>query len=157
MRLPPCFPRPPGVELAARLLTRLSEAQRVGLLRAWRDFDAGRAGPQQLARDLAALGVAAPTARPRERFAVLRLVVGAKGAPLPCSYSNDGTPMTVRKRVVLQGVAGRTHREGGASCELLCQRAIFRSRDRTTGGVADCHFASRPGTPGAWQRGRPSF
>ena len=63
-----------------------------------------------------------------------KLVVGAKGVPILCSYSNDGTPMTVRKRVVLQGVAGRTHREGGASCELLCQRAMFRTRDRTTGG-----------------------
>ena len=63
-----------------------------------------------------------------------KLVVGAKGVPILCSYSNDGTPMTVRKRVVLQGVAGRIHREGGASHELLCQRAIFRTRDRTTGG-----------------------
>ena len=71
-----------------------------------------------------------------------KLVVGAKGVPILCSYSNDGTPMTVRKRVVLQGAAGRIHREGGASCELLCQRAIFRTRNSTTRGVADCHFAS---------------
>ena len=62
-----------------------------------------------------------------------RLVVGAKGAPLLCSYSNDGTPMIVRKQIVTQGVGGTLSREGGASCELLCQRAMFRSRDSTGG------------------------
>jgi len=62
-----------------------------------------------------------------------RLVVGAKGAPLLCSYSNDGTPMTVRKRIMIQGVGGTLSREGGTSRELLCQRAMFRSRDSTGG------------------------
>ena len=63
-----------------------------------------------------------------------RLVVGAQGVPILVSYSNDGTPLSVRKRVVLPGVAGSMTREGGASHELLCQRAMYRTRDRTTGG-----------------------
>ena len=63
-----------------------------------------------------------------------RLVVGAQGDPILVSYSNDGTPLSVRKRVVLPGVDGRMTREGGASHELLCQRAMYRTRDRTTGG-----------------------
>ena len=63
-----------------------------------------------------------------------RLVVGAQGAPLLCSYSNDGTPQTVRKRIRSTGGPSSFNREGGASHELLCQRAVYRSRDRTTGG-----------------------
>ena len=60
-----------------------------------------------------------------------RLVAEAKGAPVLCSYSNDGTPLMARKRSVTQGVAGQLSREGGESVELLCQRAIFRARDST--------------------------
>ena len=65
-----------------------------------------------------------------------QLVVGAKGVPILCSYPNDGTPLLVRKReVVTPGVGGnKLIREGGASHELLCQRAVFRSRDSTENG-----------------------
>ena len=40
------------------------------------------------------------------RAEAMRLVQGARGAPTLCSYSNDGTPQTVRKRVVTSGAGG---------------------------------------------------
>ena len=60
-----------------------------------------------------------------------QLVLEAKGRPTLCSYSNDGTPMRILKRVVTEGVGGRVVRYGGSGHELLVQRAIFRTRSST--------------------------
>ena len=84
------------------------------------------------------------------RAEALRLVRGAMGAPTLCSYSNDGTPQTVRKRVVTSGAGGSFAREGGASRELLCQRSFF-SHSRQHRGLEDSSAHPGPSTPGARQ------
>ena len=62
-----------------------------------------------------------------------QLVTDARGRPILCSYSNDGTPLRAVTRKTTTGSMGKVTREGGAGHELLVQRAVYRTRDSTGG------------------------
>ena len=62
-----------------------------------------------------------------------QLVADARGRPILCSYSNDGTPLRATCRKTTTGSMGKVTREGGAGHELLVQRSVYRTRDSTGG------------------------
>ena len=62
---------------------------------------------------------------------VRQLVADARGRPILCSYSNDGTPLRLRVHKTTESSMGKITREGGAGLELLCQRAVYRTRGST--------------------------
>lgn len=62
-----------------------------------------------------------------------QLVADARGSPVLCSYSNDGTPMRSQARHTTTGTMGPVQRVGKKSHELLVQRAVYRSRGSTGG------------------------
>ena len=65
------------------------------------------------------------------RRQVEELVARCGTMPMLCSYSNDGTPLMVRKRFAQAMGPEKVVREGGDDAELLVQRAIYRFVDGT--------------------------
>ena len=65
------------------------------------------------------------------RRQVEELVARCGTMPMLCSYSNDGTPLMVKKRFYHTMGPEKVVREGGDDAELLVQRAIYRFVDCT--------------------------
>ena len=49
------------------------------------------------------------------------------GAPLLCSYSSDGTPLSYKVRKIVQVLTKKGHREGRCSHEFLVQQMYLRT------------------------------
>ena len=119
----PCFRFPAFDMMSASVLLSARD-----LIKKWAQVSQVADKPQQAQVDRLAEAL-----KHFSRAEAQRLVQGAQGVPILSSYSNDGTPQSVRKRVVTSGAGGSFAREGGAGGELLCQRTFFRTRCSTGG------------------------